>query len=139
MRRRHGSSEVRLCAHPAGPATRDSGTEPIRSASCSRVMPCNLGCVSTPRTSGVSAQMTVQASASRRRRGSRMGSLIGTARTYSTASNLRCSTCRSAFLNRAFRCIPSELWGVENNLNIANMDWDEFVAVTDQHRVFRGF
>ncbi len=50
MRRRHGSSEVRLCAHPAGPATRDSGTEPIRSASCSLVMPCNLGCVSTPRT-----------------------------------------------------------------------------------------
>jgi len=46
---------------------------------------------------------------------------------------------RRGFLNRAFRCIPSELWGVENNLNIANMDWDEFVAVTDQHRVFRGF
>jgi hypothetical protein len=22
-----------------------------------------------------------------------------------------------------FRCIPSELWGVGSNLNIANMDW----------------
>jgi hypothetical protein len=25
-----------------------------------------------------------------------------------------------------FRCIPPELWGIDNNLNIANMDWDDF-------------
>ena len=25
-----------------------------------------------------------------------------------------------------FRCIPAELWSVDNNLNIANMDWEEF-------------
>ena len=29
-----------------------------------------------------------------------------------------------------FRCIPSELWGVENNLNLANMDWNEFADAT---------
>jgi len=38
-----------------------------------------------------------------------------------------------------FRCIPSELWGVENNLNIANMDWEDFAGASDEHRVFRGF
>jgi hypothetical protein len=27
---------------------------------------------------------------------------------------------------RPFRCIPAELWAVENNLNIANMDWGVF-------------
>jgi hypothetical protein len=38
-----------------------------------------------------------------------------------------------------FRCVPSELWGVENNLNIANMDWEDFAGTADEHRVFRGF
>lgn len=38
-----------------------------------------------------------------------------------------------------FRCIPSELWGVENNLNIANMDWEEFADAADPDGVFRGF
>jgi hypothetical protein len=38
-----------------------------------------------------------------------------------------------------FRCIPSELWGVDNNLSISNMDWDEFAGAVDDDGVFRGF
>ena len=38
-----------------------------------------------------------------------------------------------------FRCIPPELWGVENNLNISNMDWEEFASAVDEGGVFRGF
>lgn len=38
-----------------------------------------------------------------------------------------------------FRCIARELWGVDNNLNLANMDWDEFARATDDDGVFRGF
>lgn len=38
-----------------------------------------------------------------------------------------------------FRCIPSELWSVENNLNIANMDWEEFAGAAGEDGVFRGF
>lgn len=38
-----------------------------------------------------------------------------------------------------FRCVPSELWSVENNLNIANMDWDDFAGAVDPAGVFRGF
>jgi hypothetical protein len=38
-----------------------------------------------------------------------------------------------------FRCIPPELWGVENNLNIANMNWEDFASAVDESGVFRGF
>jgi hypothetical protein len=38
-----------------------------------------------------------------------------------------------------FRCIPSELWGIDNNLNIGNMDWDDFAGVAGEDGVFRGF
>jgi hypothetical protein len=40
---------------------------------------------------------------------------------------------------RSFRVIPSEMWGVENNLSLANMDFDEFAASTDATGIFRGF
>jgi hypothetical protein len=31
------------------------------------------------------------------------------------------------------------LWGVENNLNIANMGWEEFADAVDEDGTFRGF
>jgi hypothetical protein len=40
---------------------------------------------------------------------------------------------------RTFRVIPSEMWGVENNLSIANMDFSEFADHVDADGVFRGF
>jgi hypothetical protein len=41
--------------------------------------------------------------------------------------------------NLPFRCIPSELWSVDNNLNIANMDWKDFADTLDHSGIFRGF
>lgn len=38
-----------------------------------------------------------------------------------------------------FRCAVSGLWAVENNLNIANMDWEDFSENVDSDGVFRGF
>ncbi|HEU5391160.1 MAG TPA: hypothetical protein VFV73_35190 [Streptosporangiaceae bacterium] len=38
-----------------------------------------------------------------------------------------------------FRCLPSELWGAGNNLNISNMDWEAFAGATGEDGVFRGF
>ncbi len=32
---------------------------------------------------------------------------------------------------RTFRVIPSEMWSVENNLSLANMDFDEFADAVD--------
>jgi hypothetical protein len=40
---------------------------------------------------------------------------------------------------RSFRVIPSEMWGVENNLSLANMDFVEFAESVDPDGVFRGF
>ena len=40
---------------------------------------------------------------------------------------------------RTFRVIPAEIWGVENNLSIANMDFAEFADRVHADGVFRGF
>ena len=40
---------------------------------------------------------------------------------------------------RAFRVIPAEMWAVENNLSLANMDFFEFADAVDEDGVFRGF
>ncbi|MHA4854439.1 DUF6924 domain-containing protein [Rhodococcus sp. MSC1_016] len=40
---------------------------------------------------------------------------------------------------RTFRVIPSQMWGVENNLSIANMDFESFADSVDEDGVFRGF
>lgn len=39
----------------------------------------------------------------------------------------------------SFRVVPGELWGVENNLSLANMDWEEFAGAVDADGIFRGF
>jgi hypothetical protein len=38
-----------------------------------------------------------------------------------------------------FRAIPSMIQGIENNLSIANMDFEEFANAVDESGVFRGF
>jgi hypothetical protein len=38
-----------------------------------------------------------------------------------------------------FRCEADSLWGVENNLNIGNMDWEDFAEHLASDGVFRGF
>jgi hypothetical protein len=39
----------------------------------------------------------------------------------------------------AFRVIPSEIWGPENNLRLCNMDFAEFASAVEADGVFRGF
>jgi uncharacterized protein YbcV (DUF1398 family) len=38
-----------------------------------------------------------------------------------------------------FRAIPSQIQGIENNLSIANMDFEEFAEAVDESGIFRGF
>jgi len=40
---------------------------------------------------------------------------------------------------RSFRVVPAALWGVENNLAIANMDFEEFADAIDADGIFRDF
>jgi hypothetical protein len=37
-----------------------------------------------------------------------------------------------------FRCAPAALWEVENNLNLANLDWEDFAGSTDDDGIYRG-
>jgi hypothetical protein len=38
-----------------------------------------------------------------------------------------------------FRSISSQIQGIENNLSIANMDFEEFAEAVDEDGIFRGF
>ena len=40
---------------------------------------------------------------------------------------------------QTFRAIPSTIQSIENNLSIANMDFEEFADAVDENGVFRGF
>jgi len=40
---------------------------------------------------------------------------------------------------RSFRVVPREMWSVENNLSISNMDFAEFAESADFDGIFRGF
>jgi hypothetical protein len=37
-----------------------------------------------------------------------------------------------------FRCVMPELWAIDNNLNIANMDWEDFAESAGDDGVYRG-
>lgn len=38
-----------------------------------------------------------------------------------------------------FRVVPAQLWSVENNINLANMDWQDFTSHLGTDGVYRGF
>ncbi len=40
---------------------------------------------------------------------------------------------------RTFRVVPSEMWSVENNLSLGNMDFEEFADAIGPDGIFRGF
>ena len=40
---------------------------------------------------------------------------------------------------RSFRAVPSQVQSIENNLSIANMDYEEFADAVGEDGVFRGF
>ncbi|WP_193752707.1 ribonuclease E inhibitor RraB [Microbacterium testaceum] len=37
----------------------------------------------------------------------------------------------------SFRCVAADLWAVDNNLNIANVDWEDFADEADEQGVYR--
>jgi hypothetical protein len=47
--------------------------------------------------------------------------------------------CLSTQDGWSVRVIARELWSIQNNLSLANMDAAEFVRVADEDGVFRGF
>jgi hypothetical protein len=41
--------------------------------------------------------------------------------------------------SRAFRALPTQVASIENNLSIANMDFDDFTDAVESDGIFRGF
>jgi hypothetical protein len=96
----------------------------------------NVDCVSDPAFAGLTVQRALEMSAQ------------GPYRTFFfIADSLAFSHPEHPLLvvdladapGRTFRVIPSEMWGVENNLSLANMDFDEFAGSADADGIFRGF
>ncbi|MFG1871503.1 DUF6924 domain-containing protein [Micromonospora arborensis] len=46
---------------------------------------------------------------------------------------------RGPLYGTTFRVVPSEMYSVENNLSLSNMDWEEFADAVDDDGIFRGF
>ena len=42
-------------------------------------------------------------------------------------------------LSQSFRVIPSQMWSVENNLSLCNLDFADFAKSVDPDGIFRGF
>ena len=40
---------------------------------------------------------------------------------------------------REFRALPTQVQAIQNNLSIANMDFEEFANAVDKDGIFRGF
>lgn len=40
---------------------------------------------------------------------------------------------------RQFRSVPTQIHGIESNLSISNMDWEDFADSVDDDGIFRGF
>lgn len=40
---------------------------------------------------------------------------------------------------RYFRVIPSEMWAVDNNLSLANLDFEDFLQAAGPDGIYRGF
>lgn len=38
-----------------------------------------------------------------------------------------------------FRCVARELWGVDNNVNTATMDWEDYADNVESDGIYRGF
>jgi uncharacterized protein DUF6924 len=39
---------------------------------------------------------------------------------------------------KTFRVIPAEMWSVENNFSLANLDFADFVEAVDNEGIYRG-
>ncbi len=47
--------------------------------------------------------------------------------------------CIETCTGRRLRVVANALWSIENNLSLANMDFEEFVAAADASGIFHGF
>ena len=96
----------------------------------------NLDCISEPAFNGFTVEQLV---ALAQRDGDRAFAFIADAVTLTNPEQPVLVVDLFDEPGRTFRVIPREIWGVENNLSIANMDYGDFADNADPDGVFRGF
>lgn len=95
-----------------------------------------VDCVSDPDYAGLTAEQLI---ALARKSGGRTFALVVDRVTLTDPERPVLVVDLSEEPGRVFRVIPREMWGVENNLSLANMDFAEFADSVDPGGVFRGF
>ncbi len=94
-----------------------------------------VDCISDPAYDGLTVEQLLTLSAS----DDRSFAFIADQTTFATAERPILVVDLYDEPGRNFRVIPTEMWGVENNLSIANMDYSDFADSVDPDGVFRGF
>jgi hypothetical protein len=95
-----------------------------------------VDCVSDPDYNGLTIEQLVALSP---KAGNRNFVFISDQITFTSSEQPVLVVDLSEEPGRTFRVIPSEMWSVENNLSIANMDYSEFADNADPDGIFRGF
>lgn len=98
-----------------------------------------VACISDPAYDGLTVEQLVDLAPKGDQCGLHTFAFIADQSTFATPerSILVVDLCDDP--GRIFRVIPREMWGIENNLSIANMDYSEFADNADPDGVFRGF
>lgn len=96
----------------------------------------NLDCISDPAFDGLTVEQLV---ALAERDGDRAFAFVADAVTLTDPEQPVLVVDLFDEPGRTFRVIPGEMWGVENNLSIANLDYGDFADSADPDGVFRGF
>ena len=94
-----------------------------------------LAIVDDPGFDGMAAEQLAQLAAS----GTRHACLFVADATTMTHDEHPLLSLDLRSVGRSFRVVPAALWGVENNLAIANMDFEEFADAVDADGIFRDF
>jgi hypothetical protein len=99
-----------------------------------RRLPPYLQIVDDARVDGASAEQIVSAA-----RGTNHAVVFIADDVTMSKEDLPVLCLKASAPKQRFRVIPSELWGVENNLSLGNMGFEEFAEATGADGVFRGF
>lgn len=99
----------------------------------------DVTCISDPAYGGLAAPQLVTLAPRGNRNGQHTFAFIADQRTFAAPDRPVLVVDLYDQPGRTFRVVPREMWSVENNLSISNMDFDEFAKSVDSDGVFRGF
>lgn len=98
-----------------------------------------VACISDPAYDGLTVEQLIDLAPKGDQRGQHTFAFIADQLTFATPERSILVVDLHDEPGKMFRVIPLEMWSIENNLSIANMDYSEFADNTDPDGIFRGF